>query len=160
MALVPNQSYANEATPLFASASVLSALTPTEWLSAGPYTIGLSSGGPVAYIVVSPPYFTTAGKYYDICVLCKVDVLSGTSTGIDQFRIVLNIDGTPFNTTLGSWACDYRVGATTTTYTPLTIRLLCTNSDQMNLGLQLTQVGGSTADYEAGIASVLISEVP
>ena len=159
MSLVPNQSYANEATPLFAPASVLSALTPTEWLP-GPYTVSLTPGGLIVYIVVNPPYFTTAGKYYDICVLAKVDVVSGTSTGIDQFRIVLNIDGTPFNSTLGSWACDYRVGAETTTYTPFTVRLLCTNSNQLSLGLECAQVGGSTADYEVGIASVLISEVP
>lgn len=159
MALVPNQSYANDATPLFAPASVLTALTPTEWLP-GPYTIGMTPGSPVVYIVVNPPYLTTAGKYYDICVLAKVDVVSGTSTGIDQFRLVLNIDGTAFNTTLGSWACDYRIGATTTTFTPLTIRLLCTNSNQLSLGVQCVQVGGSTADYEAAIASVLINEVP
>jgi hypothetical protein len=120
----------------------------------------MTPGSPVSYIVVNPPYPTTAGKYYDICVLCKVLVVSGTSTGIDQFRLVLNIDGTAFNTTLGSWACDYRIGASATTFTPLTIRLLCTNSNQMSLGIQCEQVGGSTADYEAAISSVLISEVP
>jgi hypothetical protein len=159
MALVPNQSYANADTPLFAAASVLTELSPTQWLS-GPVTLGPLAPSTPTYVTGQPAYNTIAGKYYDITVLTVVDLDSGSSTGGDQMRVIANVDNASFGTTVGSFANDYRVGGTSTTYLTFTIRLLCTASGVLRIGYEATQVAGSTGIYECGVVSVLINEVP
>ncbi len=159
MSLVPNQSYANETTPLFASAAAISGLSPTQWLTA-PVTLGPLTPSTPTYVAGQPAYNTTAGKYYDITVLTVVDLDSGSTTGVDQMRVIANIDDASFGTTVGSFANDYRVGGTSTTYLTFTIRLLCTASGILKVGYEATQVAGSTGIYECGVVSVLINEVP
>ena len=159
MALVPNQSYANADTPLFALASTVTALTPTQWLPA-PVTLGPLIPSTPAYVTSPPSYFTTAGKYYDITILSRVDLDSGSTTGVDQMRVIVSVDNAPFNTTLGSFANDARIGGTIQTFLITSVRLLCTVSGVLQVGYEFTQIGGSTADYEVGIASVLVNEVP
>lgn len=159
MSLLPNQSYANPDTPLWAPASIVTAFQSTELVP-----VPISSGMPIdpapPFTYILPAYPTKAGGIYDINILMAVDVVSGVSSGGDQLRLFVSVDPPPFGTSTGEWANDYRIGATPRTYVSLYLQLKCTADSVFSLSQLAWQIGGSTATYSSGLISVLISEVP
>jgi hypothetical protein len=156
MSLVPNQSYANEATPLFVSLETLRlALAPNE-LQTAPILVNLPAA-PTAPIAIPniASYPTSPDTWYDVNIIGVVQLNSGVVNIGDQFQLTLE---------LGSDAADQfklvQMYSTVSVATPFSFRVRNKNVSSGQVALSAVTVKASTGEWELAIDSVNISAVP
>ena len=156
MALVPNQSYANENTPLFVdSATLRLALAPNE-LQTSPILVNVPNAPtpPIAIPNIAS-YPTSPDTWYDVSINGTVELLSGTPVLGDIF--ILNLE-------LGSDPSDQfkftQLVSIVNVGTPFYFRVRNKNvsSGTIFLSAQIQEAG--TGAFQLAIDSVSVTSVP
>ena len=156
MALVPNQSYANENTPLFVDLVTLRvALAPTE-LQTAPILVNVpNSPTPPIAIPNIASYPTEPNTWYDVSINGTVELLSGTPTIGDIFQLTLQLGSDPGDQfKLEQMVSILNVG------TPFYFRVRNKNVSFGTIFLSAAMIEAGTGNFQLSIDSVSVTSVP
>lgn len=156
MALVPNQSYANENTPLFVSLDTLRlALAPNE-IQTSPIAVNLpNSPTPPIAIPNIASYPTSPDNWYDVNIIGVVELLSGTPTIGDTFQLTLQLGSDPADQfKLEQMVSVLNIG------TPFSFRVRNKNVSSGTIFLSAVMIEAGTGNFQLSIDSVNVSAVP
>jgi len=156
MALVPNQSYANENTPLFVDLGTLRAVLAPNELQTSPIAVNLpNSPTPPIAIPNIASYPTEPNTWYDINIIGVVVLLSGSPTIGDTFQLTLALGSDPAD----QFKLDQMVSVLNVA-TPFSFRVRNKNVSSGTIFLSAGMIEAGTGNFQLSIDSVSVTSVP